>query len=130
MLNSYLVVMVVGGLGYAARMWLSNFLSVKYGPAFPVGTLVVNVLGCFAIGLFAGMKRPDGALLISPLVRQAIVIGFLGGFTTFFSFALQTLVLFNEGEWTYVVLNITLSVTSCLLAVSLGQLFAQQVVRG
>lgn len=130
MLNSYLAVMVMGAFGCAARMWLSNFLAEKYGPAFPVGTLVVNVLGCFAIGLFAGMTRPDGGLLISPLVRQAIMIGFLGGFTTFSSFALQTLVLFTEGEWAYAALNITLSVTSCLLAVSLRQLFAQRIVRG
>jgi fluoride exporter len=64
MLKGYLAVMVVGAFGCAARMWLSNFLAQKYGPAFPIGTLVVNILGCFIIGVFAGMTRPDGGLLV------------------------------------------------------------------
>jgi CrcB protein len=60
MLNGYLAVMVVGAFGCAARMWLSNFLAQKYGFVFPIGTLVVNILGCFIIGVFAGITRvPD-----------------------------------------------------------------------
>ena len=58
MLRGYLAVMVVGALGCAARMWLSNFLAEKYGFAFPIGTLVVNILGCFIMGAFAGITRP------------------------------------------------------------------------
>ena len=130
MLNSYVAVMVVGAFGCAARMWLSNFLAQKYGLVFPIGTLVVNILGCFIIGVFAGMTRPEGGLLVHPVIRQAVMIGFLGGFTTFSSFGVQTMALFADGEWGYAALNIVLSVVLCLIAVWIGQLIALQVVRG
>jgi fluoride exporter len=130
MLNSYLAVMVVGAFGCGARMWLSDFLADKYGDFFPIGTLVVNVLGCFIIGVVAGITRTDGGLLVHPVIRQAVMIGFLGGFTTFSSFGLQTMALFADGEWGYAALNISLSVVLCLLAVWMGQLIALQVVRG
>jgi fluoride exporter len=129
-LNGYLAVMVVGAFGCAARMWLSNFIAERYGPAFPVGTLVVNILGCFIIGVFAGITRPDGGLLVHPVIRQAVMIGFLGGFTTFSSFGLQTMSLLTDGELGYAVLNIALSVVLCLVAVWIGQVIALQVVRG
>lgn len=128
MLKGYLAVMVVGAFGCAARMWLSNFLAQKYGPAFPIGTLVVNVLGCFIIGVFAAMTRPDGGFLVHPVIRQAVMIGFLGGFTTFSSFGLQTIALFSDGEWGYATLNIVLSVVLCLFAVWIGQVIALQMV--
>ena len=130
MLKGYLAVMVVGAFGCAARMWFSNFLAEKYGPAFPVGTLAVNVLGCFIIGVFAGISRPDGGVLIHPVIRQAVMIGFLGGFTTFSSFGLQTIELLSDGELGFAVLNIVLSVVLCLAAVWIGQVIALQVVRG
>jgi fluoride exporter len=130
MLNSYLAVMVIGAFGCAARMFLSIFFTEKYGPTFPIGTLVVNILGCFVIGLFAGMTRPDGGLLVHPIVRQAVMIGFLGGFTTFSSFALQTLALVGDHQWGYAILNVTLSVVLCLVAVWIGQVIAFQIVRG
>ena len=122
--------MLIGAFGCAARMGLSLFLGEKYGETFPVGTLVVNILGCFIIGLFAAMTRPDGGLLVSPIVRQAVMIGFLGGFTTFSSFALQTVSLFGDGEWGYATLNVLLSVVLCLLAVWGGQIIGIQLVRG
>jgi CrcB protein len=130
MLKGYLAVMVVGAFGCAARMWLSKFLAQEYGPAFPIGTLVVNILGCFIMGVFAGMTRPDGGLLVHPLIRQAVMIGFLGGFTTFSSFGLQTIALVSDGEWGYATLNIVLSVVLCLVAVWIGQVIALQLVRG
>ncbi|MGA7395055.1 MAG: fluoride efflux transporter CrcB [Terrimicrobiaceae bacterium] len=130
MLKAYLAVMIVGAFGCAARMWLSSLLAEKYGPAFPIGTLVVNVLGCFIIGVFAGITRADGGILVHPVIRQAVMIGFLGGFTTFSSFGLQTISLLNDGEWGYATLNVVLSVALCLAAVWIGQIIAAQVVRG
>ena len=130
MLKAYLAVMIVGAFGCAARMWLSHLLAEKYGPAFPIGTLVVNVLGCFIIGVFAGITRAEGGILVHPVIRQAVMIGFLGGFTTFSSFGLQTISLLNDGEWRYATLNIVLSVALCLAAVWIGQIIAAQVVRG
>jgi CrcB protein len=130
MLKAYLAVMVVGAFGCAARMWLSNFLAERYGPAFPIGTLVVNVLGCFIIGVFAELTRPDGGILVHPVIRQAVMIGFLGGFTTFSSFGLQTISLISDGEWGYAALNIVLSVALYLAAVWIGQIIAALVLRG
>ena len=130
MLDAVIAVMVLGAFGCAARMWLSNFLARKYGATFPIGTLVVNILGCFIIGAFAGITRPDGGLWIHPTMRQAVMVGFLGGFTTFSSFSFQTIALVGDGEWGYAVLNIVLSIVVCLLAVWLGHLVALQVVRG
>ncbi len=129
-MQGYFAVMVIGAIGCAARMWMSSFISEKYAPTFPLGTLAVNILGCFIIGLFASMTRPDGGLLVQPIVRQAVMIGFLGGFTTFSSFGLQTIALLNDGEIWYASLNVFLSVVLCLVAVWIGQIIGMILVRG
>jgi len=67
--------------------------------------------------------------LVHPVIRQAVMIGFLGGFTTFSSFGLQTMALFTDGEWAYAALNIALSIVLCLAAVWIDQVIALQVVR-
>ena len=120
MFMSYFVVMAGGALGSAARMWLSLFCAVRYGESFPVGTLVVNALGCFVIGVFSALTGPDGAIWTSPLTRQFVMIGVLGGFTTFSSFGLQTINLMGDGEWLYAALNVVGSVVVCLAFVWLG----------
>ena len=120
MLNSYLVVMAGGALGSAARMWLSLWCAMRFGEVFPVGTLVVNAIGCLVIGGFSALTGPDGVIMTSPLLRQFVMIGVLGGFTTFSSFGLQTINLMNDGEWLYAGLNVLLSVAVCLAFVWLG----------
>ena len=117
---SYLVVMVGGALGSAARMWMSLFCAERFGETFPVGTLMVNALGCLVIGAFSTLTGPDGVIWTSPLVRQFVMIGLLGGFTTFSSFGLQTVNLVSDGEWLYAALNVVLSVVVCLAFVWLG----------
>ena len=124
MLKTYFAVMLGGAFGTGLRMWLSGGLAAKYGETFPVGTLVVNVLGCFVIGVFAGLTGPDGLFFTSPLTRQVVMIGVLGGFTTFSSFSLQTLNLLAAGDWLRASWNIILSVALCLLAVWLGHIVA------
>jgi CrcB protein len=128
MLKGYPAVMLVGSFGCAARMGLSDLLTQRYGEAFPVGTLTVNALGCLLIGMFAGITRPDGGLLIHPVARQAVMIGFFGGFTTFSSFGSQTMALFESGDWAYAILNIVLSFALCLIATWVGQVVALRVV--
>jgi CrcB protein len=124
LLKSYLAVMFGGAIGTGLRMWLSAWLAAKYGETFPVGTLVVNVTGCFVIGFFASITGPDGMFLTAPIWRQIVMIGVLGGYTTFSSFSLQTLNLAATGEWGRAGLNIFLSVVLCLLAVWLGNVAA------
>ena len=113
----YLAVMISGALGVASRLWISTWFSERVGETFPFGTMVVNVSGCLLIGIFGGLTKPDGVLIVSPIVRQMIMIGLLGGFTTFSSFTWQTLTLVEDGEWLYASLNIIGSVVLCLAAV-------------
>jgi len=124
MVKTYLVVMAGGAFGTAFRMWLSTFLAERFGETFPIGTLVVNITGCFIIGLFAGLTAADGIFFATPLTRQFVMIGILGGYTTFSSFSLQTLNLLNDGEWFRAGQNILFSVLFCLIAVWLGHVLA------
>ena len=124
MLKTYGIVMLGGALGTGLRLWLSTLLAGRYGEAFPLGTLVVNVVGCLIIGLFSGLTGPQGHLPASLLTRQFVTIGILGGFTTFSSFSLQTLTLASDGEWLRAGLNVVLSVVLCLFAAWLGHTLA------
>jgi CrcB protein len=106
------------GCGGLLRYWLGGVVQSWYGPSFPLGTLVVNVSGCLAIGFLA--TALTGSSLISPAVRAGILIGVLGGYTTFSSFGLETLALVKDGEWLRAGLNIILSVALGLAGVWLG----------
>ena len=117
---SYLWVSIGGAIGSAGRFWISGLVAERYGQTFPLGTLAVNVTGSFAIGLLAGLTQPDGPFLVSPSFRQFFMIGICGGYTTFSSFSLQTLVLAQEGEWWRAGLNALASFALCLVAVWLG----------
>jgi len=94
------------------------------GSFSPLGTLVVNVTGSFAIGFFAAFTDPEGPLLVSPRLRQFFMIGVRGGFTTFSSFSLQTLDLARDGDWFRACLNMALSFACCVAAVWLGRILA------
>lgn len=107
----------VGGL---ARYWLGGSIDAASGGTFPWGTLTVNVVGSLVIGVVAATTGPDGRFLVSPVARQTIMVGVLGGFTTFSSFSLQTLLLARQSEWLYAAANVGLSLILCLTAVWAG----------
>src|SRR5438128_3090428 len=119
---TYLSIMLGGALGTGARFWLSGLIAQRYGQFFPLGTLVVNITGCFSFGVFAGLSEPPGRFLISPGIRQFFMIGVFGGYTTFSSFGLQTLSLAEEGEFFKAALNAALSLICCLVAVWIGRI--------
>ena len=123
MLN-YLWVALGGALGSVARFWFSGVIARQFGETFPLGTLLVNVTGSFAIGFFATLTGPDGRWLAAPSFRIFFMVGICGGYTTFSSFSLQTLDLARHGEWFYAGLNAVLSLALCLVAVWLGHLLA------
>jgi CrcB protein len=127
MLKTYLAVMCGGAFGTGLRLWLSGFLASRYGETFPVGTLVVNIVGCFVIGFFNAFTGPEGAVFTSSLTRQVVMIGVLGGFTTFSSFSLQTLNLLQDGEWLRAGANVLSSVVLCLFGVWLGHVVASVI---
>ncbi len=120
----YLWIGLGSALGGMARFWCSGVMAHLIGETFPWGTLFVNVVGCLIIGFFATVTAPDGRLFVDATTRQFVMLGFLGGFTTFSSFSLQTLSLMNDGEWLYAGLNIGASVILCLVAVWIGHVIA------
>jgi fluoride exporter len=124
MLN-YLAVMLGGALGTGARFWVSGMIAQRFGEAFPLGTLVINVTGSFIIGFFAELTGPDGVLLVRPIFRQFFMIGVCGGYTTFSSFSLQTLNLARDREWLWAIGNTALSVLLCLGGVWIGHAAAE-----
>lgn len=120
----YLWIALGGALGSVGRFALSGWVAHHFGETFPWGTLVVNVAGCFIIGLFATLTSPDGRLLVGAGGRQFFMTGVLGGFTTFSSFGLQTLNLARDGDWARAGGNAVGSLVLCLLAVWLGHVTA------
>ena len=121
---SYILVMLGGALGTGARFCVSGFIAERAGEFFPLGTLVVNVSGSFVIGFFAAFTDPEGAILVPPRLRQFLMIGVCGGYTTFSSFSVQTLDFVRDGDWLKAFLNTTLSFACCLGAVWLGRILA------
>jgi fluoride exporter len=124
----YAAVMIGGAMGSALRYAMSTWISAATQSTFPWGTLVVNVLGSLVIGLFTGLTGPDGPLLISPVGRAFVTIGILGGFTTFSSFSLQTMLLLQDGQWVSAAGNILSSVVLCLVAAGGGIALASVLV--
>jgi CrcB protein len=124
---AYLWVALGGALGSVTRFWMSGAIASRFGETFPVGTLAINFLGSFLIGLVAGLNAPEGRGMISPGMQQFVMIGFCGGYTTFSSFSLQTLKLMQDREWLYAGGNVLLSVTLCLLGVWLGYALASAI---
>jgi CrcB protein len=120
----YLWIGLGSALGGMSRYWCTGVMARLLGGTFPWGTLFVNVLGSLIIGFFATVTAPDGRLFVEATTRQFVMIGILGGYTTFSSFSLQTLSLINDGEWLYAGLNIGGSLILCLLAVWIGHSIA------
>jgi CrcB protein len=120
----YLWIAIGSAIGGMARYWCSGVAARLFGETFPWGTLFVNVTGSFIIGFFATLTGPDGRIFAGSTARQFVMMGLLGGFTTFSSFSLQTLALAQDSQWLQAGGNIIGSVLLCLLAVWLGHLLA------
>ena len=120
----YLWIAVGSALGGMSRFWLSGVVARLIGETFPWGTMLVNVVGSFIIGFFATLTGPDGRVFAGSTVRQFVMIGLCGGYTTFSSFSLQTLDLVNDGEWLAAGGNIALSIVLCLISVWAGHALA------
>ena len=118
---AYLWITLGGAAGSALRYFLAGLVGHWLGHAF-LGTMFVNVTGSFTIGLIA-------ALGPIALWEQLLMIGMMGGFTTFSSFSLQTLQLIHEGRWTVAFSNVTGSLVLCLVAVWLGLLCGSAIRR-
>jgi CrcB protein len=117
-MQKVLLIGLAGLIGTLGRYGLSGIIARRFGETFPAGTLVVNVIGCFLAGLLFYLLQERS--LVGPTTRTVVMIGFLGGFTTFSSFGLQTFTLLREGEFWFATLNIVGSNLLGLLMVWAG----------
>ena len=126
---TYLWIALGSALGGVARYACSGLAAKVLGASFPWGTLLVNVSGSLAIGFIATLASPDGRVFLPGDSRAFMLIGVLGGYTTFSSFSLETLNLARDGEWLWAAANVVLSVLACLAAVWLGYIGAAAINR-
>ena len=121
-----LLVCLGGAFGSGARYLASQAALSLLGSSFPYGTLTVNVIGSFLIGLIQHVGL--NSTLLSPTLRILLTTGVLGGFTTYSAFNHETLQLVAEGDWQLGILNITATVMACLVAGALGVASGQALV--
>jgi fluoride exporter len=123
MVESTLWIALGGALGSVGRYWLAVAFDLVLRSDFPWATVVTNITGSLVIGAVA-------ALPLDVQWRQFLMIGVLGGFTTFSAFSLQSLVLVQAGEWPKAAANVLASVILCLVAVWLGHALAAGGFKG
>lgn len=111
-----------GFFGAIGRFWLSGFAQ-RFGDRFPWGTLSVNLLGSFILGLFATLFIER--VFVSQEIRLFLLVGLLGAFTTYSTFSLETMNLMRNGDWVMAGLNVLSNVLGTLIAVWAGLLFAK-----
>ncbi len=114
-----------GAVGSMARYLLSGSVYALVGRSLPFGTLAVNVLGSFALGLL--MELGLRSTVLPPGLKLALTVGFMGGFTTFSTFSYETFRLLEEGSYLQGGLNILLNVLVCLVFVGAGIALARQL---
>jgi CrcB protein len=124
--TSCLYVVIGGAIGTFARYAIS-VAAIPYSRDLPWGTIGINILGSFIIGLFGTLTLAQGRFPVSENIRLFVMIGLCGGFTTFSSFSLQTLDLMRNGAMVRAGVNIVASVVLCVAAVALGHFIAAQL---
>ena len=115
MIRMILMVGTGGFLGTVSRFLTTRFFTTYFPSSFPFGTFVVNVLGCFIIGLIYGISEKGN--FISSEWRMFLTVGFCGGFTTFSTFSLETINLFIDSQFLMGTLNIAANLLFCLAGV-------------
>jgi len=113
------------GTGGVLRFWLGGLVQNWWGPTFPLGTLLVNISGCLLMGFL--FTTWTGPVPVRPEVRDAVLIGVLGGYTTFSSFGRETMALASDGEWGRAGLYVLGSVALSLAAVWAGAAVATKL---
>ena len=116
---------LAGAAGTGARYLIATWAAQRLGAAFPYGTLIVNLAGCFAI---TAVMHAALTLAWSPSLRSALTVGFLGGLTTYSSFDYETTRLIQEGAHLPAALNVGLTVVGGLVAGWLGLIVARQLI--
>jgi CrcB protein len=114
----FLWICLGGAVGTGARYLLSGWMLRTAGPGFPWGTLAVNVIGSFLLGLIMQVSLATG--LIQPTLRLTLTTGLMGGFTTYSTFNYETLQYFQQSDWLAACANLATTVIVCLAVGALG----------
>ena len=118
-----IVVFIGGGIGAVFRYLLAGWIYKIIGTDFPYGTLVVNVIGCFLIGLF--LTIAEDRFLINPSLRIFVAVGIIGGFTTFSTFNFETIELLRDGAFALGMMNVVASIVLGLSATWVGSILGK-----
>ena len=124
-ISDFLVISIGAIFGANARWVISRFAARIISPVFPYGTLFINVTGSFVVGFF--MIWSSERVLLDPRWRLLVVVGFCGAFTTFSSFAFETMAYFQQGQWTMMLANFISNNLLCLGAALAGMAVARAV---
>lgn len=126
-IGSYLAVAAGGAVGSALRLGLQEWMVAQFGRAFPWGTLGINIVGSFLIGVLAVVLVER--LALDPVWRLVLVVGVLGGFTTFSTFSLEVVHMLDVGLWQRALGYVLVSMLGCVLAAAAG-LYATRALLG
>lgn len=120
-----LLIAVFGAVGTLARYGLQGVVQIKVGSTFPYGTLLVNLTGCFLLGLIGQLTL--NRMIVPAEWRLAIAVGFFGGYTTFSSFGWETAKMLEAGEWLWASTYVAASVVLGLLLSAVGIRLANRI---
>jgi CrcB protein len=121
--KDFLAISVAAILGANLRYVLSRVAAREFGPVFPYGTLLINILGSFIVGLFVIWTTER--VLLDPRWRLLVVVGFCGSFTTFSSYAFESISYFEQGQWALMLANVLGNNLLCLVAALAGMALAR-----
>jgi fluoride exporter len=119
------LIAIFGAIGTLTRYGLQGFVQVRTSDTFPYGTLLINLTGCFLLGLLGQLTL--NRMVISPEWRVAMTVGFFGGYTTFSSFGWETAKMLEDGEWlratTYVAASVVVGLFLSVAGIRLANRF-------
>jgi len=121
--KDFLAISIAAVLGANLRYLVSRLAAKEFGPIFPYGTLFINVLGSFIVGLFVIWTTER--VLVDPRWRLLVVVGFCGSFTTFSSYAFETMSYFEHGQWGLMLINVFSNNLLCLGSALAGMALAR-----
>jgi CrcB protein len=121
--KDFLAISIAAIAGANLRFLISRLAAREFGPAFPVGTLLINILGSFIVGFF--VIWTSERVLLDPRWRLLVVVGFCGSFTTFSSYAFETMAYFEQGQWGLLLTNVLSNNLLCLGGALAGMALAR-----